>query len=153
MLAVAIPETGYRIVYFLHIASVLVAFSAAFVHPELGGLARRLPGDAAGLLNRTLVGASTRMHLPALVLAGLFGSAMIPMSEDIYEFSQTWISLAYLTWFAMLAVWIALILPARRRIAGDPGDVEAQKKVAMFTGILHLLLVVMLVLMIWKPGL
>ena len=153
MLAALIPETGYRIVYFLHIATILVAFAAAFVHPRLGGLAKRLPGDAASQLNQTIVEGSTKIHFPALVLVGLFGSAMIPMSEDIYSFSQLWISLAYLVWFAMLGILFFLMLPAERTLARTPGDADAQKKVGMFGGIIHLLLVVMLVLMIWKPGL
>jgi uncharacterized membrane protein len=153
MLAVLIPETGYRIVYFLHIVAVIVAFAAAFVHPRLGGLAKRLPGDAASQLNQTIVDGSTKIHFPALVLVGLFGTAMIPMSEDIYSFSQMWISMAYLVWFAMLGILFFLMLPAERTLARAPGDVDAQKKVGMFGGILHLLLLVMLVLMIWKPGL
>jgi uncharacterized membrane protein len=153
MLAVAVSETGYRIVYLLHIAAVVVAFAAAFVHPRLGGLAKRLPGDAASQLNRTIVDGSVKLHFPALVLAGLFGTAMIPMSEDLYEFSQAWISGAFLVWFAMLAVLFFLLIPAERTLAGSPGDVDAHKKVAMFGGVLHILLLVMLVLMIWKPGL
>ena len=153
MFAVAVPETGYRIVYLLHIAAVVVAFSAAFVHPRLGGLAKRLPGDAASQLNQTIVAGSTKLHFPALVLAGLFGTAMVPMSDDLYEFSQAWISGAFLVWFAMLAILFFLLMPAERRLVAAPADGEAQKKVGMFGGILHLLLLVMLVLMIWKPGL
>ena len=33
------------------------------------------------------------------------------------------------------------------------GDADAAKKLPMFTGIQHLLLVLLLILMIWKPGL
>jgi hypothetical protein len=157
MFAVANPEFGYRLVYLLHIGSVLVAFAAAFVHPRLGGLAKRLPGDAASALNQTIVNGSLKLHFPALVLAGLFGSALIPMSTvgdvAIYEFSQMWISLAYLVWFAMLGILFFVMLPAERALVTDPGDAGAQKKVGMFGGILHLLLLVMLVLMVWKPGL
>jgi uncharacterized membrane protein len=154
MLAVARQDVfGYQLVYLLHIASVIVAFAAAFVHPRLGGLAKRLPGDAASQLNQTIVAGSVKLHFPALVLAGLFGTALIPMSDELYEFSQLWISLSYVVWFAMIAVLFFLLIPAERRVAGDPRDADGEKKVAMFGGVLHLLLLVMLVLMVWKPGL
>jgi uncharacterized membrane protein len=153
MFAVVRAEFPYQVVYLLHIGAVLVAFAAAFVHPRLGGLVKILPGDAGGQLAQTIVNGSTKVHFPALVLAGLFGVAMIPMSDEIYEFSQLWISLAFLVWFAMLAILFFLMFPAERALVGSPTDAEAHKKVAMFGGILHLLLLVMLVLMIWKPGL
>ncbi|MGY6499966.1 MAG: hypothetical protein ACXIVQ_03570 [Acidimicrobiales bacterium] len=152
MFAVAVNEFGYQLVYLLHIVTVVVAFAAAVVNPRLGGLAKRLPGDAAGALNQTIADASLKIHFPALVLAGLFGTAMIPMSNEIYSFADMWISSAFLVWFAMMAVMFFLLIPAQRALAADPGDVAAGKKFNMFGGIIHLLLLIMLILMVWKPG-
>lgn len=143
---------AYQLVYLLHIAAVIVAFASAFVHPRLGGLAKRLPGDAASALNQTMVDGSVKIHFPALALAGVLGVAMIPMSDSVYEFSDPWISVAFAIWFAMLAVLFLVQIPAERSLAREPGDEATHKKVAMFGGILHLLLVVMLIVMVWKPG-
>ena len=49
-----------------------------------------------------------------------------------------------------LGVVFALQMPAQQKAAN--GDAGAVKLAAMATGILHLLLVVMLIVMIWQPG-
>ena len=49
-----------------------------------------------------------------------------------------------------MALFIFAILPAQRKAAA--GDAEAARRVPMFTGMIHLLLLVLLYLMIWKPG-
>lgn len=152
MFAVIRYEFPYQLVYLLHIATVVVAFAAGFVHPRIGRLAASLPGDAGGHVNRALVQGSTMIHFPALVLAGLFGSALVAMSDGIYEFSDSWISFAFLVWFVMLGIFFFLVIPAQRALAADPADGDAGKKFAMSGGIIHLLFLVMLVLMIWKPG-
>ena len=151
MLAVIRYEFPYQVVYLLHIVTIIVAFSAAFVHPRLGALGSRLPGDSARPLHQTIVDGSVKIHFPALVLAGLFGAVLVVLSDGIYDFAQLWISLAFLVWFAMLAVLFFLLIPAERALAAGAGD-EPRKKTAMYGGVLHLLLLVMLVLMVWKPG-
>lgn len=142
--------TAYKIVFLLHIATVVAAFSGAMLSARLGAAARQEPaaGRAIGTMTAQL---TATMHVPALALSGLFGIGLVLLSDDVFEMSQTWISLAFLLWFALLAVMWFLLRPAQVAAAG--GDAEAGKKVAMFTGIVHLLFLLMLVDMIWKPGL
>ena len=66
-------------------------------------------------------------------------------SEDVWAFDQTWISLAFLVWIAMNGVFHAMVFPSRRRGRAD--------RAPLGIAILNVLLVVMLWLMIWKPGL
>ncbi len=80
-----------------------------------------------------------------LILAGLFGIFLIFASEDVWAFDQTWISLAFLVWIAMNGVFHAMVFPSRRRGRAD--------RAPLGIAILNVLLVVMLWLMIWKPGL
>lgn len=150
ILALVKDDAAYRIFYLLHIASVVAAFSGAMVSARFGAVAR---GDASvgRSISSALSDLTVKMHIPALAAAGLFGIVMITLSDDLYEMSQTWISIAFTLWFAMLAVMWFLLRPAQIAAAG--GDAEAGKKTAMFTGIIHLLFLLMLIDMIWKPGL
>ena len=76
---------------------------------------------------------------------------MIVLSDDVWEFSQTWISLAFLVWFAIAGVVSAMILKGERAMAA--GDMKGRDLVAKGGPIATLLMLVMLYLMIFKPGL
>ena len=143
MVIAAINDTGYKVVLLLHILSVLVAFSPLFVMP----LIARTGGEATAGAVLTYL---QRLATPAVVLAGFFGLALIGMSDKFYKFSQTWVSLALLLWIIQVALFIFAILPAQRKAAA--GDAEAARRVPMFTGMIHLALLVLLYLMIWRPG-
>jgi hypothetical protein len=128
-------STGFKIFLFLHIFTVIVAFAPAALSV--------LPGTADGGL-ATLERAGRTVYAPALILAGLFGILCIVTSDDIFEFDQTWISLAFVVWIAMNGVFHAMVLSGQR--SGDA------RKVTNGQAIMTVLLLVMLYLMIWKPG-
>lgn len=146
----AIGSTPYKIVLLLHILSAVVAFAPAFVWPIVNAQTRKrgvkVPAEVSGQVpvNNVLI------HGPALVAAGVFGILLIVMSEEVWEFSQAWISGAFVVWFALLGVLFGLLVPAERKAAA--GDADAARKVSMFGGFVHILLLVMLYLMIFKPG-
>ncbi len=143
MVLAAINDTGYKIVLLLHILAVLVAFAPFFILP----LINRSGGEGTATAVLTYL---QRFATPAVVLAGFFGLAMIGMSDKAYKFSQTWVSFALLLWIVQVALFIFAILPAQRKAAA--GDADAARRVPMFTGMVHLLLVILLYLMIWRPG-
>jgi len=64
---------------------------------------------------------------------------------------ETWIQIALLLWFVLLGVVYGLLYPALRKAAD--GDESSEPRVPMFTGIVHLLLVLLIIDMVWKPGL
>ncbi len=130
-----IEDTGFRIFYLLHILTIVVAFAPAVVAVLPGGR-----DGALGLLDR----AGRQVYAPALILAGLFGILCIVTSDDVFEFDQTWISLAFVVWIAMNGVFHALVLAGQRQ-----GD---ERKVVSGQQIMTVLLLAMLYLMIWKPG-
>jgi uncharacterized membrane protein len=143
MVFAAYNDTGYKIVLLLHILSVLVAFAPFFILPLLA----RSGGEGTGTAVLLYL---QRFATPAVVLAGFFGLAMVGMSDKYFKFSQTWVSFALLLWIIQVALFIFAILPAQRKAAA--GDAEAARRVPMFTGMIHLLLLILLYLMIWKPG-
>ena len=130
-----ITDTAFRIFFFLHIATIVVAFAPAVVS--------LLPGGTEGVRG-ALDRAGRQVYAPALILAGLFGILLVVTSNDVFEFDQTWISLAFLVWIAMNGVFHAMVLAGQRK--GDAARVNNGQMV------LTVLLLVMLYLMIWKPG-
>jgi hypothetical protein len=127
----------YKLFLLLHIASVIVAFA-----PVVVGAVALAPGGRRASVPQ-LSDTGRLVYSGGLILAGLFGILCIVTSEDVWAFDQTWISLAFVVWIAMNGVFHAMIFP--RRGGGD----RAQLGLA----IMDILLVVMLYLMIWKPGL
>jgi hypothetical protein len=130
-----IDDTGFRIFLLLHILTVIVAFAPAVMAVLPGGR-----DGALGLVDR----AGRQVYAPALILAGFFGIMCIVTSDEVFEFSDTWISLAFVVWIAMNGVFHALVLTGQRQ--GDDA------KVTNGHAIMTVLLLVMLYLMIWKPG-
>ncbi|HSL59845.1 MAG TPA: hypothetical protein VK866_18495 [Acidimicrobiales bacterium] len=151
MFAIVKDDPTYRVVYLLHILTIVVAFAPLWVTMRLGRTVAELDADSRRRIGRSTVDAVTQLHFPALILSGLFGVVLILLSDDLYDFAQAWISIAFTLWFVMLGVWFFLLLPAERALAAEATP-DGRKKVAMFGGIMHLLFVLMLVDMIWKPG-
>jgi uncharacterized membrane protein len=72
------------------------------------------------------------------------------MSDKVFKMSQTWLSIAIVLWLAQLVMIFFFARPAIK--AFTAGDASARGRIGMATGITHLLLLVMLYLMIFKPG-
>ena len=140
---------AFKLLTFLHILSVIVAFAPAFVWPVVTGKLKRSGAGPDSAFAMAAPG-TPRIYGPALVLAGVFGFGLVGVSDGAIGFGEAWISVAMLLWFIMLGVVFALQMPAQQKAAN--GDAGAVKLAAMATGILHLLLVVMLIVMIWQPG-
>lgn len=131
----ALDDTGYRLVLLIHIVSVVLAFGPNFVGPML----RR-----GGASNESLAKTTKTIQLPSLVVTFVAGILLVVLSDDQWKFSQTWVSIAFLV---TIAAGVLLYL-----LAGAYEKNE-EPRVAMFSGILHLLLVVGIFTMLWKPGL
>lgn len=144
----------YNVVLLLHLFSVFVAFAPAFVWPILRVAMRKQGGALVPeSVARHIAPTNFVIHGPALVLTGLFGVLIVLLSGQAYEFSQTWISTAFVLWFLMLGVLFLGVVPAERKAAAEGETPGPDARVNMFGGMLHLLLVLMLIVMIWKPGL
>ena len=147
----AYRETGYNVMLFLHILTAFVAFAPAFVHPLLTSQSKALDATDRGKVIGMIAGNGRRIYAPALIITGLFGFAMQGMSDGVIEFSQTWFWLAIVVWLGMNGVLHAMLLPAERALAG--GDETAAKRVDAGGIVLTVLLLVMLYLMVFQPGL
>ncbi|MCP5029046.1 MAG: hypothetical protein GY929_22460 [Actinomycetia bacterium] len=157
MILAAYRDTPYNIVLFLHIMFVVIAFAPAFVNPILDRRMTDIDQGAAAAVRSFQAMSTQRIHAPALLLAGLLGFGLIGMSGDpgggdtsVYSMSDSWVVTAMVVWIAMNGVLHGLLYPAERSYG--TGDRAAKSKVEVGGIILTLLLLVMVYLMVFRPG-
>jgi len=162
---VELTSDAYRVVKALHLVTVIAGFGALALTPVWVGRAR-----AAGSAGGAAVAAAglqvARLAEWLLYAAGILGVLAVLVSDDVWQFSQAWISAAFVLYVAAIGVFHGMKLPALRRIAAllDPGsarpapadlarEVEAaERKAAVATAIFDVVMVVAVVVMVWKPG-
>lgn len=151
MILAAYGDNLYKILFLGHILSFVVAFAPAVINPVLAAKSKQ-DGDAELIrVARHMASNGRQIHFPALLALGGFGILMVLTSSDVWEFDQTWVGLAILVWLGLCGVITGLMLPAERRLA--EGDLSAESKVALGGQLATVGALVMLYLMIWKPGL
>lgn len=142
-------STLYKLLFLGHMIAFVGAFAAAVINPILFARAKG-DDDQPSLLRLAghLSSNGRKIHFPALILLGAFGLGMV--FEGDWGFDQTWVSLAFLVWLAMCGVITGLMLPNERKLAA--GDMAAETVIERAGQLTTLLVLVMLYLMIWKPG-
>lgn len=144
-----IGDTSYNIVLLLHILSAFVAFAPAFVHPFLGAQMKNAPEGRTPLMG-FIVQNGRRVYAPALIVTGLLGFGLQGLSDEVWGFDQTWFWAAILVWIAMNGILHAVVIPTERAMA--EGDESTANRLDIAGPAITILLIVMLYLMIWKPG-
>jgi len=144
-----VGSTLYKLLFLGHMIAFVVAFAPSVINPILFAKAKG-DDDQPALLRLAghLSSNGRQIHLPALILLGAFGLGMV--FEGDWGFDQTWVSLAFLAWLAICGVITGMMLPNERKLAA--GDAAAEPFVERAGQLTTLLLLVMLYLMIWKPG-
>lgn len=142
----ALNSTGYKIVLLIHVLAVIIGFAPLWLTPVMVRLTAAGDKAAADGLDVSIL----RFSLPGIGLAGILGFGLAGMSEKAYRMSQTWLSTSAVLWVVLLALLFFVARPAIK--AFRDGDAAARGRIMMVTGISHLILVVTLYLMIFKPG-
>lgn len=163
---------GYQFVLLLHITAVVLGFGPLM----LNGIYGRLASARGGGEGLAISEANQKVSQTAGAIAAtvpLFGIALVLMSDDTWGFDQLWISLSFLLFIVIAVVALAVLVPSHRRlnelagelVATGPGGAggsgrppqlaqmeQLGRKMAMFGGIVNLLVIITIGLMIWKPG-
>jgi uncharacterized membrane protein len=151
MVLAAFRDDTYNVFLFLHIIAVVVAFAPAVMNPMLERYFAKSGGESVLRNWAGFTSTYTRtFSLGALVVLLATGIIMILLSDDAIEFSDTWISLSFLLWFAIGGVVSAMILKGEKQVAG--GDMSGAKLIARGGTIATVLALIVLYLMIYKPG-
>jgi uncharacterized membrane protein len=162
-----INDGPYRVVLLLHILSAIVGLGGVMLNGIYAVASRKAVGKGALPL--------VQANLKATKIAELFiyavpilGFALIGMSDDGWDFDQTWVWLSIVLYAIALAISIGLLMPSARQYERMVAEIETAgaapaaqvgatldailKKQGALGGSLHVLTVVVLYLMIWKPG-
>jgi uncharacterized membrane protein len=142
----ALNSTGYKIVLMIHVLAVIVGFAPLWLAPVLVRLTAAGDKAAADGLEVSIL----RFSLPGIGIAGILGFALAGMSEKAYKMSQAWLSISAVLWVVLLALLFTVARPAIK--AFRDGDAAARSRIMIATGISHIILVVTLYFMIFKPG-
>lgn len=166
MTLAAVGDTSYDIVNVLHLLTAIVGAGALFAVPVFGVMMARSSDQSGADTYAALAAVSRTLIAPALLLSGVFGGALVGMSDDVWEFSQTWLAIAGPLWIVLVALVWFVVAPAQMAIArltreiaagGDRASLGSEiesmgARVGMATGLTHLGLVVMVYLMAFQPG-
>ena len=172
-------ESGlYRFVLLLHITTVVVGFGPLFFSAASTRLARKRGGAEASAISEANQQV-TEWAEKAVYAVPVFGILLVLLSDGTWGFDQLWITLSFVLYFAVVAVLHAVVKPAQRRLnevtaslvseggrataEGGPGASrrppqlaeleELGKKLAAGSGVLNALVIILIGVMIWKPGL
>ena len=165
---------AYKFFVVLHLLSVIIGFGSVFLLGVFGAKAKARGGReglAVGEVTYDVAKQWSEWFIYAVPVTGII---VVLLSDDVWKFSQAWISLSFLLYIAALGISHALHTPNIRRMnelvaeltaAGPPpgggsggpppqvAELEARGKRAGATGaVLNLIVVIVVFLMVWKPG-
>ena len=166
-------STLYNIVLILHILVVIVGIGTVFLNGLYGAETRKRPGPG-GL---AIAQANYRVSMVAeyfIYAIFVLGFALVGLSDGVWKFSQTWVWLSVVLFIVSLGISHGVLLPRVRRMnalmeemaaggpppAGAPAGPPPQvaqiaalgQQVGASSGVLHLMTLVILSLMVFKPG-
>ncbi len=160
----------YRFILVLHIVCAIAGFGAVFLNGVYAAFARKRPPAEALAITEANYFISTKPARALIYATGLFGFVLIFLSGGAWTFSQTWVWLSIVIYFVAMGISHGAIAPLVRRVialqkemiaagssasAPPPQAAELQalgKKIGPIAGSLHLALLVMVYLMVFKPG-
>ena len=151
----------YNLVLVLHILAVIIGFGGTFIAGFYGRESENRSGREGLAIAETTLKVTGLAPTMAVYTVPILGILLILLSDDTWKFSEAWISLSLLLYIVLVALAVTVQVPAiRRMVAMRSGAEGAQsmdvqrltKKVAMVGGIVNLLWVVVLFLMVFKPG-
>jgi uncharacterized membrane protein len=165
----AFGSDAYKIVLVLHILCAIVGFGAVFLNGIYGQQAKTRKGPEGLAISQAnfLVSEIGQYFIYAVFVLGI---VLVLIGDNVFDFGQTWIWLAMLLFLASVAVSHLLLRPRVRRMqalmeelisgpppAGGPPPQVAEmeqlgKQIGTIAPALQVALVVILILMVFKPG-
>ena len=144
----------------LHGLGAIIGFGPTFAYSVLGPLASKEQGPGGLAILRGMVGIERRFVLPiALVVQPVTGALLIFASKWKDDFfSHTWLWVSIVLYVIALCISILVMNPTLHRMVlsaergGGPEMATLGARSARFSPILTVLTVVIVVLMLWKPG-
>jgi hypothetical protein len=161
----------YRVWLFLHIISAIVGFGTVFLNGLYGQQAKRRQG--VGGLAIAQATESVAKIASLFIYAVFVSGILLVVESDVWGFDDMWVSAAMGLYIVALGLSHGLLQPNVRKMnalmaemvdaappaagAGGPPPQVAEigrrgRTVGMVSGALNVMVLVILYLMIWKPG-
>ena len=170
MLAVGLNSGIYKFLLVLHILSVIVGIGAVMLNGLYASQTAKRKGPEGRAISEANYWVSGIAEYVIYTIP-IWGILLILVSDDAWKFSQTWIWLALLLYIAAVGIAHAIMIPGHKRInellaemetvpasgagGAPPQAAEAQQvgqRLAAGGMALNLLVVIIIALMVWKPG-
>ncbi len=172
-MATGLNSGVYKFVLVLHILAAIVGFGSVFLAGVFGAKAQARGGREGLAISEVVFDVAEHWSTWFIYAVPVLGIVLILVSQDAWKFSQMWISLSFLLYIVGIGLSHGLHFPNLRRMnvlgaelvsgaaspagGGPPpqvAELEARGKRAAAVGsILNLLVVAILFLMVFKPGL
>jgi uncharacterized membrane protein len=176
MVVMAVVGSGvYKFFLLLHILSAIIGFGGVLLNPVYFAESRRRGGREGLAVSEANFAASSIAEF-AIYGVFVFGLITVFIGDPTVKFSQGWLSAAMLLYIIAVVIARAVLVPTHRKInrltaeliarpagvassgpGGPPPEVaelqSLNKRVARFGGLLSLLFLIVLFLMVVKPGL
>lgn len=149
--------TLYELLKIIHIVTVVVGIGTVTLNGLYGAKAKAAGPNGGLAIGRANFEVSmvAEYFIYAIPVTGI----LMMLTEDFWEWSQTWVWLSIVLYVVALGVSHSIQIPSSKRMnelmaAGPPNAETAalEKKLAMGGTILNLLAVAIIVLMVSKPG-
>jgi uncharacterized membrane protein len=163
----------YDFLLWAHILCAIVGFGGVLLNALYGAEAKKRPGPGGLAISE----ANKRVSDIAeyfIYAVFVFGFGLIGVSDSVWELSQTWIWLSIVLFIVALGISHGVMMPTAKKmialqqemVAAGPPPADAPpgpppqvaemevlgKKLGTFGPVLHVLFLVILYLMVFKPG-
>ena len=151
----------YEIVLALHIIAVVIGFGGIFMSGLYGVEAGKRAGREGLAVGEASVKVTALAPTMAAYTVPVLGILLILLSDDTYKFSEAWVGMSLTLYIALIVLQVVVQAPNSRKIvalraaAGGEMTTEVRavaRNLATVGGIINLLWVVVLFLMVLKPG-
>jgi len=174
MMLAVVGSGVYKTFLYLHILSAIVGFGAVVLNGVYAAQVRKRPGREGQAIFEANSFVSVHIAEYVIYAVFVFGFITAIIGKPAVKFSQAWLSTSMVLYLVGIAITHAVMIPSTKRMgvllnelnAGPPpgagatgpppqvAEVQAVgKRLAMGGMVLNLLLVVILFLMVVKPGL
>ncbi len=163
LLGLGVDSGWYQAVLVVHLASAVVGFGGSAVGTVMLRRAWAEGPDAAAAVRRSFEFASNRLIDMAAYLAGIAGVVAVIVGP--WNFRQDWVTIAFVLYFAWLAIAHGAVRPTGARLAaaleaaaqpGSPepaGDAERlRRRAELWSAVSNLVIVAAIVVMVTKPS-
>jgi uncharacterized membrane protein len=164
----------YKLLMVAHIMAAIIGFGALYLNGIYGAESKKRKGpDGLAVLQANHRVSSVGEWFVYAV--PVFGALLVVTSDKVFKFSQTWIWLALALYVVGIGVSHGVMFPTVKRMeatmneliamgpppagaagSGPPPQVAVMealgKRLAMGGAFLNVLLVVLVAIMVWKPG-